>query len=539
VRIHSNKINNDIILAYHINFIINHHLHYTVFYQILQVRVLCYTVNMKIISKSEYMMFLKQPAYLWIKKHDPEKIPPVDAQTQSMFDNGNLFEDYAEKRFDNPTVLGFSDYKEYASLPARTKEAITSGAKTLFQARFEKDGYTCISDVIEMTGKKSLDLYEIKSSTGVKPEHLYDLAFQKMTIESLGYTVGKVSVIYLNSEFVRHGEIDPNELSVEEDVTERVNDLANFTLENAPKALAVANSSEMPDPSPSLCQLGSFGEYMGVFRNIKKIPEDSIYDLVRVGTKRVGQFEKLGIEKIADIPEDFDGLTVGQIDQIVVTKTGEPIIEQDEIKEFLDSFEYPLYFLDYETYSCVIPFFDGQRPYQQVPFQYSLHVIREPGGEVEHYEYLHDANSNPIIPLSETLKSQIGDTGTVLAWNMGFEKSCNTKMGESHPEFAEFYAAVNERVNDLDIPFANNWYVDERFHGSFSIKKVLPVLVPELSYKELEINNGGAAQTTWMKAYFDNDPTIDKDWLRENMLKYCGLDTWAMVEIYNKLKEIK
>lgn len=483
------------------------------------------------------MTYLKQPAWLWLKKHDPKKIPPADEHTQAMFDAGFLFESYAERLFPGAVRLGFEDYSEYATLPARTKMAIESGAKVLFQARFEKDGYTCISDVVEFIGDKLLNLYEIKSSTSAKKEHIIDLAFQAMVVESLGYKVDKISVIHVNSDYVRKGEIELQGLTATEDVTEQVREQIDFVVTEAPRALAVANAETMPDPSPSLCQLGSLGEYMKTYRNLKSVPEDSVFDLVRVNTTQIGKWEELGIELIRDIPEDFDGLSEKQVAQVQAVKAGEPIIDKSRIDEFLGTLEYPIYFLDYETYSSVIPLFDGQRPYQQVPFQYSLHVIREPGGEVEHYEYLHESNSDPIIPLSEALKSQIGDRGTVLAWNMGFESSCNNKMGESHPEYAEFYTGVNARINDLDIPFAQLMYVDGRFHGSYSIKKVLPVLVPELSYKDLEINNGTAAQVTWMKAYLENDDSIDKEWLRENMLKYCGLDTWAMVEIFYKLKE--
>lgn len=483
-------------------------------------------------------MFLKHPAWLWLKKHDPKKIPPVDEHTQAMFDAGFLFESYAEKLFSDVTRLGFNDYSEYNTLPSRTEAAIRNGAKVILQARFEKDGYTCISDVVEMIGDRLMNLYEIKSSTSAKKDHLVDLAFQTMVIESLGYRVDKISVIHVNSDYRRQGELDVRELSAITDVTEEVRELSDYVATESPRALEVANSDTMPDASPSLCRLGSLGEYMKTYRNLKSIPEDSIFDLVRVSTTQIGKWEEAGIELIRDIPEDSDDISEIQLAQVRAVKSGDAIVDSGRIKEFLDGLEYPIYFLDYETYSSVIPLFDGQKPYQQVPFQYSMHVMREPDGEIEHFEYLHQSNSDPIVPLSEALKSQIGESGTVLAWNMGFESSCNTKMGESRPEYADFYVGVNARINDLDIPFARLMYVDARFKGSYSIKNVLPVLVPSLSYGDLEISNGSQAQTTWMKAYLDNDPSIDKEWLREHMLKYCGLDTWAMVEIFRKLVEV-
>ncbi|MDL2236025.1 hypothetical protein LJC07_07790, partial [Christensenellaceae bacterium OttesenSCG-928-L17] len=313
---------------------------------------------MKPISKSDFMMFLKHPAWLWLRKHDPDKIPPVDEQAQALFDAGFLFESYAEKLFPGAVRLGFNNFNEYSSLPLRTEQAISSGAKVLLQARFEKDGYTCISDVIEILDNKLFNLYEIKSSSSVKPEHSIDLAFQVMVIESLGYKINQINVIHVNSEYVRNGEIDPRQLSTTTDMTEQVRSQAALVATEAPHALAIVNSDVIPDPSPSLTQLGAFGEYMRTFRNLKELPEYSIYDLVTVGAARIGKLEELGILEITEIPDDFEGLTAKQQAQIEATKRNRPLIDSDKIKEFLGKLKYPLYFLDYETYSSVIPFFD-------------------------------------------------------------------------------------------------------------------------------------------------------------------------------------
>jgi len=151
-----------------------------------------------------------------------------------------------------------------------------------------------------------------------------------------------------------------------------------------------------------------------------------------------------------------------------------------------------------------VPYFDGLRPYQQLPFQYSLHILDAPDAEVRHVEYLHRSNSNPAQPLTEALMSHIGDTGTVVTWNMSFEKTCNTLLGELVPEHADFYTDLNDRIVDLMTPFSKSWYVDSGFKGSASIKKVLPVLVPELSHKILEISDGSTAQRLWMKTILDS-----------------------------------
>jgi hypothetical protein len=488
------------------------------------------------ISKSEYMMYLKHPAWLWLKKHDKNKLPPVDDDTQAMFDAGFLFESYAEQLFPNATRLGFENYAEYKTLTARTEAAIRSGAETIIQGRFEAGEITCICDVLVRVGDKKFDLYEIKSSTQAKSEHEIDLAFQVAVIEGAGYQVGKISVVHVNNQFVRNGEVKAEDLAMTVEITDKVRSLAERTARNIGAALAVANSPKCPDLSPGHTRMGAFGEWLGIYKTLAEVDEYSIYHLCSPGYVDMRQLEKMGIEKIADIPEDFE-LSEKQRNQVKATKTGEVFIDKAKIKKFLSGLKFPLYFLDYETLSSVVPYFDGLGPYKQLPFQYSLHVLETPESELKHYEYLHSDNTNPVTPLSETLKSQIGDKGTVLVWFQGFEKSCNELMGLMAPEYKDFYAEVNARVEDLMTPFSTSAYVHKDFFGSASIKKVLPVLIPELSYKDLDIHAGGAAQRLWMESVLEGKRADEKEKILADLLKYCELDTLAMVRIYQYLVE--
>ena len=187
----------------------------------------------------------------------------------------------------------------------------------------------------------------------------------------------------------------------------------------------------------------------------------------------------------------------------------------------------------------VIPPFDGTSPYQQIPFQYSLHILDSPDADLRHEMYLHRSNSDPVIDLAKHLSTTIGPIGSVVTWNANFEKGCNSRMAKMHPEYSEFFESVNERVIDLAIPFQQNSFVDHRFLGSYSIKKVLPVLVPELSYKDLGINEGLAAQRKWMQAVLEEKfSETERIQILDDLEKYCELDTLAMVEIYRFLKRI-
>ena len=448
------------------------------------------------LSKSDYMLFLRHPAWLWLKKNDPKKIPPVDENTQAMFDAGHQFEPYVESLFPEGVSLGFSDYDEYRSLPQRTQDAIKRGDKVLFQPRFEWQDFTCICDIVSIVGENEVDLYEIKASTKAKPEHEYDLAFQTAVLEGAGLKVRNISVIHVNNQYVRRGEIKADEITAFTDITEAVRDKGDATQNHMSKALSVAKSPTMPDPNPDLTKFGCKKEWLAIYQNI------------------VGFIEEPKQENI------------------------KPIIDKPAIKQFLNELKYPLYFLDYETMSSLIPYFDGHRPYQQVLFQYSLYILESPDAELIQKEYLHRDNSDPSLPLTKRLIEDIGTTGSVIVWYESFEKSRNSELGEMLPRYKDAMEAINERVVDLIIPFQLKWYDDPRFNGSASIKQVLPVLCPHLSYKDLGIQEGGSAQRLWMEAILDEKRADQKDQILSDLIEYCKLDTLAMVEIYNYLRKL-
>jgi hypothetical protein len=448
------------------------------------------------LSKSDYMLFLKHPAWLWVKKHDPKKIPPVDENTQAMFDAGHQFEPYAESLFPEGVSLGFSDYEEYLSLPQRTQDAIDRGDQILFQPRFEWEDFTCICDIVSFVGEKEVDLFEIKASTRVKPEHEFDLAFQATVLEGTGLKVRNISVIHVNNQYVRQGDIKADEITMFSDITEAVKSKYDATKTHMAQALAVLKSDTMPDPNPDLARLNSKREWLEIYKNI-----------------------------------------TGETESLPASDT-KPVIDHTAIKQFISQLQFPLYFLDYETMMSLIPYFDGHKPYQQVPFQYSLHVLETPETELEQREYLHRENSDPARPLTEQLIKDVGNTGSVLVWYEGFEKARNSELGNMLPEFKEALDALNGRVVDLMTPFKNKWYSDPRFNGSASIKQVLPVLCPELSYKELGIQEGGSAQRLWMEAILDEKRADQKEHILNDLVEYCKLDTLAMVEIYKVLASL-
>lgn len=489
------------------------------------------------LSKSEYMMFLKHPAWLWLKKHDKSKLPPPDDNLQAMFDAGNAFEGYAEQLFVGGVRLGFNDYQQYLSLPERTKQALADGAKIIFQGRFEYEQLTFICDVLQIVGDGLVDLVEIKSSTSAKVEHEYDLAYQVYVLEKCGWQVRNVAVVHVNTEYVRSGAIDPAKLCTSTDVSHAVRQRLAHTERDIASALKVMQEPTMPNPSPARCRMGSLKEWLEIYKGLVAVEPGSIYELCRIDPSLIAVLEEEGITKLRDVHPDYAQKPAQKL-QLEVVRSGKPLVQKDKIRTFIDSLAYPLYFFDYETLSSVVPYFDGMRPYGQYPFQYSLHVIDYPGAKPRHMSYLHKHNSNPAESLSATLSQQIGPTGNVLAWYMGFEKACNTTLAEMVPQYEQFYKDLSARMVDLMFPFSKGWYADAAFGGSASIKKVLPALVPSLSYKELDIQEGGAAQRLWMEAVLDSKRDSEKDAILAALEKYCELDTLAMVEIYNFLIQL-
>lgn len=445
------------------------------------------------ISKSNYIDSLRHPALLWLKKYDPSKIPPVSDSLRAMFDRGHEFEKYAEVQFADGVKV---DFRPYHTMTRRTKDVISSGAEVVFQPKFDYKEFTCISDIIQFVGDKTIDLYEIKSSTGVYKDHLYDLAYQAMLIRQNGYRVRKIFVIHVDNTYVRQGEINPTKLTKFVEVTDEVAELADFTIEHTKKASEIVASKSMPDPSyENLGVLGTKTDWKPIYENMSPLFAEAV-------------------------------------------PTGEPMINHDEIRQFLAGFKYPLYFLDYETMMSLVPVFDGTRPYQQIPMQYSVHVLRELGGEVGYYEYLHTDRTEPSRPFAERLISDLGDSGSIIVWNQSFEKTRNREIGEMHPDLEPSMQAINDRVIDLMMPFKNKWYSDPRFGGSASIKKVLPVLCPELSYQDLEINKGDQAQSIWMDTVLDSKNSETREQIFADLRKYCALDTYAMVAIWRRLSRV-
>ena len=488
------------------------------------------------ISKTDYMMYLRHPAWLWIKKHAKKLIPPVDDVLQARFDEGHAFEPFAESLFPSLMRLGFKDYSEYLEMPAKTFEAWENGAEIIAQGRYEFGSITCIADILRKDGDAYV-LTEIKGSTSAKKEHSLDLAFQKIVIEGAGYPVRRCEVAHVNNKYIRKGDINPSELVAFTDITEEVEGLVEGTKARIEQAIRIANAREMPDPGPEQARLNSYKEWLEIRQKITPpLPDNSIHYLPSMTAEQSTKLAKKGITTLDDI-DDLTVLRKSTQKYLELKATGERVVEKDELGKFLSEISFPVYYLDYEASMSLLPPWDGIRPYQQVPFQYSLHIQRKPHGEVEHHEFLHKDRSNPLSNLIESLKKHFDEKGSILVWNETFEKKCHEDMAALYPEDSKFLYNLNDRVIDLMRPFSRGIIRDEAFKSSASIKNVLPVLVPHLAYDGLGIQAGGLAALRWKEVTLGDAPENERKQVYSDLIEYCRLDTLAMVEIHKKLAE--
>lgn len=488
------------------------------------------------LSKSDFLKYRTCPSYFWLWKNKPELVPEDSPEEvrKNKFEQGNQVESLARGLFPNGVLV--EGYNTQAV--SNTERVVSEDASVIFQATVITDNnLLAMADVLERDSDGWI-LYEVKSSSSVKKDkHIPDMAFQKLAFEMAGYKINSTRIIHLNKEFVRHGEtIDPTTFFVTEDVSRAVETITSEVRDQVVLALEKMTQSDEPTVCP--CRSLSKGKHCPTFTYFNPdIPEYSVYDISRMQGKKLAELVDAEIFDIKDIPDDFS-LTPNQQAQVDIEKRGTPHVNQEAIKNSLSELEFPLYFLDYESVNPAIPLVDGVHPHQQMVFQYSLHILDTPDGELRHTEYLsREASLSALEELASQMRADIGDSGSVIVWHKTFERDRNKELGELFSQYKEFYESLNKRIYDLEDVFSKNDYVHPGFLGKSSIKYVLPVLVPELSYKDLAIGKGDIASVRWYeivtKENEDGQAQVFND-----LLAYCKLDTLAMVKIYEHLLSI-
>jgi len=489
----------------------------------------------KKISKSQYTRGLQCLKSLWLYNYRRDLADEITPSKQAIFDQGHEVGALARRYFPGGVLLD-EDREHTEQALARTTELIKEGVKTLYEAAFFAEGVLVRCDIVRKVGG-AWHLIEVKSSTQLKEQHLPDIAIQKYIMEAAGYKVAKSFLMVINTDFVKHGPIDPREFFTLLEVTQ---ELAEAEAEVPANLEAFFKTLSDPAREPAIkfgCHCSSPYECDFSGYCWKDVPDYSVFNLPHLKPEAKEALRDKGILDITRLPGDIR-LSSAAADIVRVASTGKPIIDKKAVKAFLDGLKYPLYHLDFETINPGIPLFDGYRPYQQVTFQASLHIERKPGAVPEHYEYLAEPGTDPRRPMIDFLLDHIGAEGTPLAYNKSFETGRIREMAAFSPEHARKLEALADRFVDLMSPFRSRHVFLPAFQGSYSMKAVLPALVPDMTYAGMAVANGDDAQTAYKALLSGKLPPAEAAQLKKDLLCYCGQDTLAMVKVLDRLKVV-
>ncbi|WP_294892683.1 DUF2779 domain-containing protein [Sulfuricurvum sp. MLSB] len=490
------------------------------------------------LSKSLYTRGIQCSKSLWLKKYNSEVLTPPDATALARFETGNIVGDLACALFPNGREIPYME-KKFTVMAELTREWMDEGLETIYEATFIHEGIVVMVDVLRVT-PDGVEVYEVKSSSEVKDIYLHDVSIQRYVIESLGYTVTNCHVVHIDTSYVRGDALDLSALFSIVEVSEAVDALMSSVPAKLDEFEAhLANRDNEPSieigkhcKNPYECDAMHY-----CWKVQRSIPDYSVFNIFNLGSKNQIELYDQGIVRIEEIPDSYK-MTALQRQKVDNWKAQRTHIDRDALGEFLSTLTYPIYHLDFETCQQAVPQWRGISPYQQIPFQYSLH-IEHSDGTLEHREFLSPAGADPRYTLAQQLIHDIPDNVTVLAYNMSFERGVIEKLAQSFPDLSDRLKSILPNLRDLMVPFQKGHYVTPSMNGSYSIKYVLPALVPEMeqSYKLLDgVQNGGEAMNAYAKlATMEEEEQVS---MRRALLEYCKLDTLAMVRVHQKLKEV-
>lgn len=483
------------------------------------------------ISKSKYMAGVQCLKRLYLLVHSPELGTGKSASDFARMEAGREVGKLARQLFPGGVEVRTGNPEEAMRT---TQELIASlDIPAIFEAAFEHEGVFVRVDILHRRQDGRWRLVEVKSSASTKDEHPEDVAIQYRVVSNCGLDVASCHLAIVNRQYVfPGGDIDPWRFFRIRNLTRKVQSLQPklvFQLRSEFRVLAMDAPPDLPTGKhcvqPVVCE---FFDYCKAPQ-----PDDHIGYLPYIHASAVEELAEMGVESIGDIPDDFE-LTEIQRRAATCVQTGEPWFSPDLGKQ-LESLQYPLSFMDFETVNPAIPRFPGMRPYDHLPFQWSVHVQRQPGAEPEHHEFLAADRSDPRREFITSLSDVLGQSGTVIVYNQSFELARLNELAFWLPEFAEPIKQIQSRVFDL-LPVIRNHVYHPAFAGSYSLKSVLPALVPEMTYDGMEVGNGQHAGLAWESLVRGGLDGVERENITKALLAYCCQDTLALVKVLEKLR---
>lgn len=486
-----------------------------------------------LLSKSTFIRSSQCLKSFYLNKYYPKLRDAIDARQQAVFDRGHSVGELAHGLFPGGVDCSPPEAYLYHLSVEHTMYEIERGAQVIYEAAFQYDRVLAAMDIlVEKEG--CWYAYEVKSSTKISDTYILDAALQYYVITNSGIALDDISILYINSEYMRKGDLDIKSLFISESVLGRVLEKQDYIKQQIKTAKLTLASKEIPDVDIGLqCYSPYTCDFIG--HCWPKIPKGSIFELTYLGDDKKMELFKSGVRLIKDIPDDYPLNGRQQLQKECII-SGKRVIDKIALKHFLDSLRYPLYFLDFESFNPAIPPFNYTQPYRQIPFQYSLHSKESAIGTLSHHEFLAAGNGDPRKLFIEHLLNDIGNKGTILVFNKAFEGSILGQMAALYPEYSVQVNSINIRIIDLMKPFQSRAYYTPEMNGSHSIKSVLPALVPELSYNKLQITDGQMASNAYQQLMVESNANAIET-IRKNLLDYCSMDTLAMVKILEVLEK--
>ncbi len=482
---------------------------------------------LKLLTKTRYISGLQCPRLLWVSINDKNRLPPIDAATQFVFDQGHQVGELAKQLYPGGYDIPAGDFMGNIQ---ETRHAMQRRVP-LFEPGIMTPNLYARVDILNPVGDDAWDIIEVKSGTSVKAVNYADVAFQKYCCQRAGLEIRNCYLAHVNNKFVRHGVASAAEFFTVADISPEVYDLLPGVMDQVETMLQGMRAPGCPDgivgehcTDPYPCALAA--ECWGF------LPRHNVFTLYSGGKKSYGLLQE-DVLDLAEIPADFK-LNEKQRLQLEAVSKGEAHLDRAGIGAFLEALKYPLYYLDFETFSPAVPLYDGMRPYQRVPFQYSLHVVAAPGAPASHYSYLMPDRADPRPTLLAGMRAQLGDGGSVVVYNQSFEQGVFKELAEAFPEYADWCQGITARMVDLLQPFRGFLYYHPDQMGSASMKKVLPVLTGH-GYGDLNISDGEYASVRFFSTTFGEAPPAEREQVRADLEVYCGQDTEGMIWIVDAL----
>lgn len=495
-------------------------------------------MNKVYLSKSKYCQCVQCKKILWLKKYKPEYA--IQTAKDSVLENGTKVGNLAKGLFGEYEEIEFNE--DLNIMVEQTKKILQNKPNIVAEASFNYDNNFCSVDILK-NDRDGVEIYEVKSSTEIHKIYLDDVSYQYYVLSNLGLNVKKVSIVYINNQYIRGEKLELNKLFNIEDITDVAKskqdeikhniEILNKYMEEHDKDNEPITDIGMKCSDPYDCK---FWEYC-----TRNLPKPNVFDIAG-GMRKSKKFEKYYEGKISFEDLQYEELNYKYLEQIDYELNDlEPKIDKEAITKILNSLKYPLYFIDYETYQTAIPEVVGTKPYQQLPFQYSLHIIREKGATLEHKEFLAEVEDKDFIRhFAESMIRDMHENGSVIIYNKSFEPARNNEIAKMYPDLKDEIDRINSNMVDFLEPFKQRKYYCKEMHGSASIKAVLPALYPddpELNYHNLPVvHNGGETQEAFLS--LKDKTKEEQEKIRHGLLVYCKLDTYAMVKIWMKFNEI-